>query len=120
MPFQELPQPGKTLIIRLFDNLSLLVFPMGSDAFLCNLMHFICSNLDLDPFPIGPDDGGVEGLIHILFGKADIVLEFPWNGLPEGVDDAQHVIALLHGIDDDPESGDVIDLIKVNVLFFHF
>jgi hypothetical protein len=62
----------------------------------------------------------MKGLIHILFGKADVILEFPWNGFPDGMDDAQHVIAFLNGIDDDPESGDVIDLIKIDVLFFHF
>ncbi len=76
-------------------------------------------DLDLDPFPIGPDDRGVERLVHVLLGKADVVFEFSRDRLPDGVDDSQDVITFLDRIDDDPEGRDVIDLIEIDVLIPH-
>ena len=39
--------------------------------------------------------GGVEALVHIGLGRADIVLEAAQNGLIQVVDDAQHIVAAV-------------------------
>ena len=84
---EAMNQPGKTFILRLLNDFSLFVFPMGGDPFLCNLMHFMGSNLDLDPLPIRSDRCGMKGLIHVFLRKSNVVLEFSRNGFPKGVDD---------------------------------
>ena len=49
----------------------------------------------------------------------DWYLEPPQDGLVEVVDDAKDVVAVPHGVDDDPEGEQVEDLVQALVLVEH-
>ena len=59
-------------------------------------------------------------MIAIRLRQGDIVLETPWDGTIEAVNDAQRVITGGCILNDDPESNQVINLIKVDMFALHF
>ena len=97
----------------------LLVFPVGGDTVLGKLMHLPGADLHLKGNAVRSHDGGVERLIAVGLGRADIILETAQNGLIEVVDNAQHVIAVTHVFHDDTERKQVEDLIQRLVLVEH-
>ena len=91
---------------------------MGRDAVFGGAMHFEGANLHLKGFA-GVDHRGVQRLVHIGLGHGNIVLKPPRHLRPEGMHHAQGEIAILHGIDDDPDGDQVVDLIEGLVLGLH-
>ena len=97
-------------------SLALFIAPVGRNARFGDLVHFLGADLDFDALAVRSDDGGVEGLVHVGFGRADVVFEFVSDGLPEGMHDAQGFIALGNGIQNDAKGDNVVDIIKGQVL----
>ena len=58
---------------------------MGSNPRLGYLVHFLCSDLELHRGAVGTYNGRVQGLIAIRFGKGNVILEFSWHRLIEGM-----------------------------------
>ena len=82
-------------------------------------MHLPGTDLHLEGQAVRADDRGVERLVAVGLGGADIVLEPAQNGLVEVVDDAKDVVAVPHGVDDDPKGEQVEDLVQALVLIEH-
>jgi hypothetical protein len=66
--------------------------------------------------PRGPDDGGVQRLVHIGLGACDVVLEFDVDGFPQRVDVAQGLVALGYRFQDDAKGYDVVDILEAQIL----
>ena len=98
---------------------ALFVLPVRGDAVFGDLVHLFGANLDLERDAVRTDDGGVERLVHVRLGRADIVLETAQNGTVKVVDDAEHVVAVGHGVDDDAEREEVEHLVHRLILRVH-
>ena len=92
---------------------------MGRHAIFRDLMHLPGPDLDLKGIAVGTHDGGVQGLVAVGLGRADIILEPAQNGLVNIVDDTQDVIAVAHVFHNHPEREQVKDLIQGLVLVEH-
>ena len=92
---------------------------MGGDAVFGNLVHLLGADLHLKGDAVIPHHGGVEGLVHIGLGGADIVLEPAQDRLIQIVNDAQDVIALRHGVHDNPEGKQVKYIVQRFILGIH-
>ena len=116
-----LQQPADPLILSLGagPGPALLVLPVGGHAVLRDLMHLLRPDLHLKGDAVRAHDGGVEALVSIGLGGADIVLEAAQNGLIEVMDDAEDVVAVPHAPHDDPEGEEVEDLVQLLVLAEH-
>ena len=121
LALQQLADPFKVhLAAQLLVCHPLLVLPVGRDAVLRGLVHLPGSDLHLEGNALPADDRGMEGLVHIRLGRADVVLEPPQHRLEHIVNTAQHVVALRDVIHDHPEGVQVENLVQRLVLGKHF
>ena len=97
----------------------LLVLPVGGDAVFRHLVHLLGANLYLKGDAALAHHRGVQALVQIGLGGADIVLEPAQNGLEQVVNDAQHVIAVRHRVHDDAEGEQVEHVVQTLVLGVH-
>ena len=119
LPFQSLTQPGQVHFFLVGSD-PLLVFPVSCNTVFCDLMHLICSDLDLERLAVVAHHSGMKRLIHVRFRHSDVVLEPPRDRSPHSVDKTQYCIAVLDTVNDDPHSHKVKDLIQRLMLVFHF
>ena len=98
----------------------LLVFPVGGHAVLRRLVHLPGADLHLEGDALPAHHGGVQGLVAVGLGGADIVLEPAQHRLEHVVDTAQHVIAGGYVVHDHPEGVQVEDFIEGFALGVHF
>ena len=82
-------------------------------------MHLIGTDLYLKGLSVAPYEGGVQGLVHILFGHGYIVFETARNRLIHLMDDAQGGIAVFHGLHHDTHCEQIIYLVQSLVLVHH-
>ena len=92
---------------------------MRGNAVFGDLVHLFGADLDFKRDAVRADDGGVERLVHVRLGRADIVLEAAEHGPVKVVDDAEYVVAVGHGVDDDAEGEEVEHLIHRFILRIH-
>src|SRR5574341_1959412 len=97
----------------------LLVAPMRGDTVFGMLVHLLGANLDFEGLPIFEDDGGVQGLVKIIFGCGDVIVEFARNRTPGLVDHAQRLITGRQIIDNDAHGTDIKQLVKGDALALH-
>ncbi|EKD22325.1 MAG: hypothetical protein ACD_87C00044G0002 [uncultured bacterium] len=118
---EEIPENFNLILISTGEGPAFFIAPVGGNAFLSPFVHRPCPYLDLDPFSVGTDHRRMEGLVAVGFGHRDVILETPRNRFPQSVDDAERLIAVLFliRIENDPEGGEVIDLVKIDMLLFH-
>ena len=62
----------------------------------------------------------MQALVHVPLGYADVVLEAARNLVPQGVDDAQHRVAVLHRVHQHPHGDQIVDLVEGLALSVHF
>ena len=117
-----LQQAADPLVVRLapLPLDALLVLPVGGHAVLVDGVHVVGADLHLEGDALLPDDGGVEGLIHIGLGGGDIVLEPAQDGLVDVVDNPQHIVAVRHRVHQRPEGEEVVKLLHGLLLEVHF
>ena len=96
-----------------------LVLPVRRHAVLGGVVHLPGADLHLEGDALGADDRGVHALVHVGLGRGDIVLEAPRHGFEHVVDDAEDVVAVWDGIDDDAEGADVVNAVHVQLLRVH-
>ena len=104
------------LAAQLLVGQALLILPVGGHAVFRRLVHLPGTDLHLEGDALPADDRGVEGLVHVGLGCADIVLKAAQHRLEHVVDAAQHVIAAGDVVHDDPEGVQVEDLVQGLVL----
>ena len=98
---------------------ALLVAPVRGDAVLGGVVHLAGADLDLQRPPLGPDHRGVQRLVHVELRHRHHVLEAAREGLPEGMDDADGAVAVLHAVDDHAHRRQVVDLVELAALAGH-
>lgn len=98
-----------------FSKLLFVVVEAGGKATLGVFVHGVGANLKFEDFFVGSDNGGVEGLVAVLFRDGDIVFDATGKRGVEVMDDAEGEIAGGDIIDDDAKSGKVIDSVDVLV-----
>ena len=122
LPVQNLPQPVELGVHVALGAAALLVAPVGGHAVLGNAVHLPRANLNFKGeghFP-SADHRGVQALVHVPLGYADVVLEAARNLVPQGVDDAQHRVAVLHRVHQHPHGDQIVDLVEGLALSVHF
>ena len=97
----------------------LLVLPVGGHAVFGDLVHLLGADLHLEGDAALAHHRGVQALVHVGLGGADIVLEAAQNGLVQVVDQAQHVVAVRHRVHDDAEGEQVEHVVQRLVLGIH-
>ena len=55
----------------------------------------------------------MQGLVHVLFGIANVVVELPGNRVPELVDHAQCLVTVRGFVYQDPQSEEVVDIAEL-------
>ena len=101
--------------------LAFLVAPVGRNAVLGHPVHLPSADLHLEGkghFP-SAHHRGVQALVHVGLGYGDVVLEPAGYLIPQGMDDAQHRVAVRHRIHQHADGNQVIDLLKGLVLQHH-
>ena len=122
LPFQNLAQPGKLFLLRIFYFLSvrcLFIFPMCCNTIFCSLVHFISTNLNFKGLSAAADQGSVQGLIHICLRHGDIILKTPRDRLIHLVDHAKCRIAILYAVHNNTNRKQIVNLIYGLILVLH-
>ena len=110
LPLQELAHPGHLLLEVDVPGLAFLVAPVGRYAVLGEVVEVVGLDLHFQWGAALAYDRCVEGLVHVLLGVGDVVVELAWDGVPKLVDDAQGLVAVLLGVDDNTEGVEVVYL----------
>ena len=84
------------------------------------IMHFTGANLKFDDVFFRGDDGGVDGLVTILFRGGDVVFDAALHGGKKSVDDAKGEIAIGDVADDNAQGNEIVDAIDVLIVFGEF
>jgi hypothetical protein len=116
---QELAQPAILPAVDGTGAAALLVAPVGGHAQFRDLVHFAGADLDLDALLFRPDHAGVERLIAVRLGRADVILEAAGHHRIGAVQDAEGAIAIGDVVDDDAEGRDIRQLLERHVLALH-
>ena len=120
LAFQQLADPLEVALgTQILVGHALLILPVGGHAVFSGLMHLPGADLHLKGDALPADDGGVQRLVHIGLGGADIVLKTAQHGLEHIVHTAQHIVALGDVVHDDPEGVQIEDLVQGLVLGVH-
>ena len=112
LPLQELPQPGHALLELTAGcgTGALLVTPVGGDAVLGHLVHVAGLDLHLQGMTAIAVNGGVQGLVHVLLGGGDVIVELAGYGVPHTVGHAQGGVAVGDIIDDYAQGVEVMNV----------
>ena len=116
---EQLAQPLEGALLRIIDLALLLVRPVRRNAFLGDPVHLLRPDLKLHVLALRPGDGGVQRLVVIGLGDADVVLEAARHRPPEGMNEPHDGVAIHRGVGDDPDGGDIVDLVERHALPLH-
>jgi hypothetical protein len=119
LPFHHLAQPIDDFGILGFRDLPFFVGPVGRDSFFRDKIHLVSAYLDFYPCAFRPDDRGMEGLVTIALRHGYVVFEPARHRTPKGMDKAQDCIALTDTVQDYAKGGEVVNLVKLQVLSHH-
>ncbi|GHG65432.1 hypothetical protein GCM10018980_57150 [Streptomyces capoamus] len=133
LPVQQLAQPRHVVeVVVLLARLRhvgadlggagdglLLVLPVRGDAVLGAAVHVERADLQLDRLAVGPDDRRVQRLVHVELGHRDVVLEPAGDRVPPRVHGAEGGVAVAHGVDEDADAHQVVDLREVTAADDH-
>ncbi len=97
LPLEQASKP-RQLLVEAGILAAFFVSPVSGDAELGDAVHLVSADLDLDGLARVRDDGRVQRLIAVRLGHRDVVLEPARHRLPQRMDDAEHPIAVPHGI----------------------
>ena len=113
LPVHQLAQPGEALVHLAVVLAALFVGPVGRHAPLRRPVHLLGANLDLHRLAAVADHGGVQRLVPVRLRHRDVVLETAGNRLPERVDDTQGAVAILDGIGQHADRGEIVDILEL-------
>ena len=120
LALQQLADPLEGLLgAQLGVGHALLVLPVGGNAVFGGIVHLLGANLHLKGNALPADHGGVEGLIAVGLGNADIVLEPAQHRLEQVVNAPQDVVTLGDIVHDNPKRVQIENLVHGLVLGIH-
>ncbi len=82
-------------------------------------MHLLGADLHFDGHAVGPEQGGVQGLIAVHARYGDVVLEPAGHGLVDAVDQSQGPVAGVGAVDDDAKAVHVDHFVQRDFLVLH-
>ena len=82
LPLQELAQPGDFTIEGVIPATALLIAPVGCHAQFVTLMHLVGADLDFHRLALRTNDRRVDGLVVVLLGCGNVVVELAGDVLP--------------------------------------
>ncbi len=97
-----------------------LVLPVCGDTGFGDSVHLLGSNLHLDGHAVRAEQRRVQRLIAVDAGDRDVVFEASRHRAIEPVYEAEHAVAGVDRVDDDPEAEDIDDGRKRRALAAHF
>ncbi len=118
-PVHQLAQPGHLGLEHCVPLHLLFVSPVGGDSILRHAVHLPGADLDLQRVPLRPHHRRVEGLIHVVLGHGDVVIELASDGTPQRMHYPQGSVAVLDVVYDHPRPVHVVDTIEVPALLLH-
>ena len=118
-PLHQLPQPRHLGVGARVGLAALLVSPMGSDAVLRDAVHLTATDLNLDDVALWPDHRRMEGLVHAVLGRRDVIVELTRQRMPLRVDNAKRPVAVLAIADEHANPDDVVDFVEIAALHVH-
>src|SRR5919112_341961 len=118
LPLHHTLEPGQAVHLAVRETV--LVHPVRRDAVLRRRVHLRVPDLDLQELPFVGHDRRVQRLVHVELGHSYVVLEAARDRLPDRMYDAEGAVAVAHVVDDDPETGEVVDLVELLVAPDHF
>ncbi len=86
---------------------------------LADLVHRQRPDLDLEGLAVDRDDGGVQGLVEVVLGDGDVVVELAGDRAPQRVHDPERRVAVPDLVDEDADGVDVVDLAELRGLALH-
>ena len=98
---------------------ALLVAPVRGHPVLGELVHLLGTDLHLHHPPLGADNRGMQGLVAVVLGLGDVVVELVRQVLPQIVHHAQGHVALRHRLHDDTHRQQVGQLLQGHALALH-
>ena len=116
LPLHELADPGEAGFVLGGDVVAGLVLPVGGDALFGDAVHLLGADLDLELVAAGRDEGGVQGLVEVGAGHGDEVFDAAGDGTPDGVEQAKDGVTVLHGLTDDADGEQVVNLVEGQLL----
>src|SRR3990167_11283453 len=98
MKFDKRSEPAK-LIEFTRRHVPLFINPVGRDPSFCNVMHLLCSDLNLYPFSIWSYYGCMQGLVSVSLWHGNIVFESSGNWLPDAMDQTQNLVTTFPSVE---------------------
>ena len=89
---------------------------MGGNAVLGKVMHLKGADLHFQRDAAFAHHCGVQGLVHVLLWRGDVVIKLSRHRVPELVDHSQRVVAIGVGVNQDADSVEVIYLVELFAL----
>jgi len=119
-PVVHLIEPTQLrLRIRIILFFVVFIFPVRGDPLAGCPVHFFGSNLDFERASAFEHHGGVNGLVHIEFGRGDVVFESTALRRPGMVYHSERVVAAADGLGDDPDGEHIEDFVVGFALCVH-
>ena len=81
------------------------------------VVHFLGANLELDYLFILGDNGGVDGLIAVLFRHGNVIFDAAIHRHKEGMNEAKDKIAGRNIFNDEAKRDKIIDAVDILVVF---
>ena len=119
LQFHDLADPRHALIERRGVLALFFILPVRRDTVFRRAVHLFGADLNFEGLPEVGDDGGMQRLIQVGFGRGDIILDAPRNGFPLFMDLAEHLVTFVHRPHDHAYGGEIVNLIERLVLGFH-
>src|SRR5439155_22159182 len=96
LPFDNLAQPCKPLLVFGRHWTSVFVFPVRRDTFFGHLVHLFGANLHLELHTAFGHDGGVEGLVEVRSRHGNEVFDSAGNRTPDAVNGTENGVTVLY------------------------
>ena len=89
---------------------------MSSDPFFGDAMHFLGANLDFKLVPALGHHSGMQRLVKIRSRHGNEILDTAGHGAPDAVNQTENCITILHGLSDDADRQQVVNLVHSDAL----
>ena len=119
LAFQQAAQGIDAVVQNRVLPAALLVAPVGGHPVLGEGMHGFGADLDLHRPALLSQHHGMQGLVAVILGIGDVIVEFLGDVQPAPVDQAQDGIAGGHVVHDDPHRVQVVELLQGHFLAHH-
>ena len=98
----------------------LVVMERGGQTTFGVIVHGVGADLEFDNLFFGGDDGGVNGLIAVLFGGGNVIFDTTVHGGEKGMNNAKGEITGGDVVNYEAQGDEVVNAVDVLVVFGEF